>query len=160
MVKAIPTDEYFSLVREQLSLQGKAFVRVTGNSMQPLLYHLRDGAVIVPPSKIRTGDIVLYDRHNGRFALHRVIWKGKTSFKMAGDNQYYIDKNLNYDQIVGVVSEIERKGKRISCNSFGLRLYSFWVIVITGPRIFFHKVAAKIKRILFRSGGKAKKGDQ
>ena len=83
-VRVLPTEQYFSLVRQQLAETGQAFVRVTGVSMQPLLRHLRDGVVLGPPQRLRRGDIVLFDRLNGRYALHRVIRVGKNGFTMAG----------------------------------------------------------------------------
>ena len=146
MVREIPTEEYFSIVREQLASEGKAYVRVTGSSMMPLLHHMEDRVVIVPPNKIRLGDVVLYDRQNGRYALHRVIGKSKSEFSMAGDNQYHIEKNLDYGQIIGVVSAIERGEKLKSYDSFSLRLYTFWVILISRPRIYIHRLGSRIKR--------------
>ena len=119
-IRAIPTEEYFARVRRQLSEEGYAYVRVTGVSMQPLLRHLRDGVVLIPPELIKRGDIVLFDRKNGRYALHRVIRKGKNGFMMAGDNQWHYETNLSYDQIVGVASEIVRGEKRIPCSNFFL----------------------------------------
>lgn len=146
MAREIPTEEYFSLVREQLASEGKAYVHVTGSSMMPLLHHMEDRVVIVPPNKIRLGDIVLYDRQNGRYALHRVIGKSKSGFSMAGDNQYHIEKNLDYGHIIGVVSAIERGEKLKSYDSFSLRLYTFWVILISRPRIYIHRLGSRIKR--------------
>ena len=150
MVKAIPTETYFSLVRQELTEKGQAYVRVTGISMQPLIRHLRDGVVIVPPEKIRRGDIVLFDRKNGRYALHRVIRKGKNGFSMAGDNQWYMEKELPYDQIIGVVSCIERNGKRIPRENFFLRVYGVTVTLLTWPRIYIRRIIAGIYRKILR----------
>ena len=155
MARKIPTDEYFSLVREQLASEGKAYVRVTGSSMMPLLHHMEDRVVIVPPNKIRLGDIVLYDRQNGRYALHRVIGKSKSGFSMAGDNQYHIEKKLDYSRIIGVVSAIERGGRLKSFDSFSLRLYTFGVILISRPRIYIHRAGSKI----LHPGAVTEKGD-
>ena len=155
MAREIPTEEYFSLVREQLASEGKAYVRVTGSSMMPLLHHMENRVVIVPPNKIRLGDIVLYDRQNGRYALHRVIGKSKSGFSMAGANQYHIEKNMDYGQIIGVVSAVERGGRLKSFDSFGLRLYTFWVILISRPRIYIHRAGSKI----LHTGAVTEKGD-
>jgi len=152
-IKTIPTEEYFARVRQQLSENGQAFVRVTGTSMQPLLHHLRDGVAIVPPEKIRWSDIVLFDRQNGRYALHRVIKKGKTGFTMAGDNQWYME-TLPYDQIVGVVSDIRRKGRWIPCNNILLRLYSWMVSVLAFPRIKLWKFVVRLGKLIKHSGNK------
>lgn len=160
-MKVIPTEEYFTMVREQLSASGEAWVRVAGISMQPLLQHMRDSVIIVPADtvRLRTGDIVLYDRWNGRYALHRVIRKGKHGFDMAGDNQQHTEKNLPYEQITGVVSGIERNGRYISRDSLRLRIYGKTVAWTTYPRIFVEKVISKIKSFLKKAGKQEQEGE-
>ena len=142
-LRVLPTEEYFAMVRQALSRQGQAYVRVTGRSMQPLLKHLRDGVVLAAPDSIRRGDIVLFDRRNGRYALHRVIRKKKNGFTMAGDNQWYVEKDLPYDQIVGVVVAIDRNGRRIACKNFLLKMYALAVTGLTFPRIYLWKAVRK-----------------
>ena len=138
-VRIIHTETYFALVRQSLADTGWAYVRVTGNSMMPLLRHMRDGVILVPPKRVRLGDIVLFDRMNGRYALHRVVFKGKNSFVMAGDYQWYLDRNLPYSQIVGVVDALDRKGHRISRGNFFTKMYSWLVTALTLPRIYLWK---------------------
>ena len=64
-VHVMPTKEYFTLIQRMLDETGQVYVHVTGMSMWPLLYHLRDGVLLVRPDNIHTGDIVLFDRQNG-----------------------------------------------------------------------------------------------
>ena len=150
--KVLPTEEYFSMVKKQLSEDGQAFVRVTGNSMQPLLKHLRDGVIIVPPTSIHTGDIVLFDRKNGRYALHRVIRKKQDGFSMAGDNQWYFETGLPYDQIVGVTDTLVRNGKKISCNNIFVKIYAFWVTLLTVPRIYLWRAIVRLGKMIRHPG--------
>ena len=157
-IQAIPTEEYFARVRRQLSEDGRAYVRITGISMQPVLRHLKDGVVLVPPEHIRRGDIVLFDRKNGRYALHRVIRKGEEGFMMAGDNQWYYETGLPYDQIVGVVSEIVRGEKRIPCSNFFLRSWTFWVTRLTLPRITLWKAFVRLGKLVRHSENSDRKG--
>ena len=114
-LQVLPTETCFARVKEELAQRGQAYVRVTGTSMWPLLHHLRDGVLIVPPDKLRRGDVVLFDRQNGRYALHRVVGMKKSSFSMAGDHQWHIEQNLPYDQIVGVTAVLHRDGQFIPC---------------------------------------------
>lgn len=158
-IRVIPTEAYFDMVRRQLADQGQAYVRVTGMSMRPLLRHLRDGVVIVPPGSIRVGDIVLFDRRNGRYALHRVIQKRKTGFTMAGDSQWHMEKNLPYDQIVGVAVCIDRGGRRIPCNHSFMKIYTVTVTALAFPRIHLRKAAGKLKRLLGRVRSSGRKGN-
>lgn len=159
-IRVIPTEAYFAKVRRQLADQGQAYVRVTGMSMRPLLRHLRDGVIIAPPENIRVGDIVLFDRRNGRYALHRVIQKRKAGFTMAGDSQWHLEKNLPYDQIVGVAVCIDRGGRRIPCQSFFLKTYAVAVTALAFPRIHLRKAAGKLKTFLRRVRSSDRKGIQ
>lgn len=150
IIRAIPTETYFSMVKEQLDESGRAYVRVTGTSMQPLLRHLRDVVTIDRPQTVRRGDIVLFDRRNGRYALHRVIRKGKTGFTMAGDNQWHMEKDLPYDQILGVVSWIQRDGRMLSCRNLALRIYTFLVTGLAFPRIYLWRAIVRLGKLVRR----------
>ena len=149
-IRVLPMEEYFALVRQMLSENGQAYVRVTGMSMWPLLCHLRDGVVLKASSAIHTGDIVLFDRRNGRYALHRVIFKGKHGFVMAGDNQWHFEKNLPYSQIVGVVDEIDRDGRRIASRNIFVKMYGLLVTGLTFPRIYLRKGVSRLARLFRR----------
>lgn len=143
--QSLPTELYFSLVRQQLSDSGSAFVRVTGSSMQPLLHHLRDGVILVPPAKIRAGDIVLFDRRNGRYALHRVVRiTGGDTFTMAGDNQAHLERSLPLAQVVGVVSAVVRDGKQIPCGRGWVRVYALAMAWFAVPRIIVRRVIGRL----------------
>ena len=145
-------------MRKQLAENGHAYVRVTGNSMMPLLKHLRDGVIIIPPDLIRIGDIVLFDRANGRYALHRVIQKKKNGFTMAGDNQWYIETGLPYNQVIGVVDALMRNGREISRGNFFLTIYSFVVTQLTFPRIYIWKAIVRLEKLLHHSENNDRKG--
>lgn len=145
-VPILPTETYFALVRQQLSDTGKAYVGVTGTSMMPLLHHLRDGVILEPPRMIRVGDIVLFDRRNGRYALHRVIRKSKAAFTMAGDHQWFMERNLPYDQVIGVVVAINRNGRRISVKNIFMKIYAWSVTCAAFPRIYLRKAVGKLIR--------------
>lgn len=147
-IRTLPTEQYFQIVREQMKLSGEAYVCVSGISMQPMLRHLRDGVILVPPERIRWGDIVLFDRKNGRYALHRVVKKEKHGFCMAGDHQWHMEYGLPYDQIVGVVSHIVRDGRRLSVRRFPLNFYSMIITAAAIPRIYVYKVLRTLYRPL------------
>ena len=157
--RVLPTETYFALVRQQLSESGQAFVRVTGTSMWPLLNHLRDGVTIVPAKRIRSGDIVLFDRQNGRYALHRVIRKGKDGFTMAGDNQWFMEFGLSYEQVVGVVSAIVRNGKIIPVDNLFMKIYALSLTGLAFPRIYLWKVVKYAVKPFHRHGNRQQKGE-
>ena len=123
-----------------LADKGEAYVRVTGVSMWPTLRHMRDGVIIVPPERVRAGDIVLYDRRNGRYALHRVIRTGERTFSMAGDHQWHLERDLPMEQIVGVAASIVRDGRRISCRGAFARLWARTAALLIYPRLWARKL--------------------
>ena len=132
------------MIRQTLDVSGQAYVRVTGNSMWPMLRHLRDGVVISSREPVHVGDIVLFDRLDGHYALHRVIRKGRNGFTMAGDNQWHMEEALAYDQIMGVVVRIDRKGHKISRNNFFIKSYAITVTALTFLRIYLWKMVQKL----------------
>lgn len=146
------------MVRQALAENGEAYVRVTGNSMWPLLRHLRDRVVIAPLESIRAGDIVLFDRKNGRYALHRVVRKRMSGFDMAGDNQWHIERNLPYEQIVGVVIAIERKGHRLPRNSFFVKMYALTLTSLAIPRIYLWRLIKELAKMFRRAKSPDMKG--
>ena len=156
----LPTETYFAMVRQKLADTGRAYVRVTGSSMEPLLRHLRDGVIIEPPGAIRPGDIVLFDRQTGRYALHRVIRIRGERFTMAGDNQWYLDRDLPLSQVVGVVRWVDRKGRRISSENFFLKMYARAVTALSVPRINIRRAAGWLKRRLRRAGTGQERGER
>jgi len=79
-----------------------------------------------------------------------VIRKGKSGFSMAGDNQWYMEKDLPCDQIIGVVSGIMRNGKWIPRENFFLRVYSLTVTLLTWLRINLWKVIVKLGKLIHR----------
>ena len=101
------------------------------------------------------GDIVLFDRRNGRYALHRVIVRGKRGFVMAGDNQWHFERDLHYDQVVGVVESIHRDGRYVSTRNLLLKIYSWAVTLLTFPRIYGYKTIRYLLRP-FRPGSQQK----
>lgn len=146
-LRVLPTEEYFSIVKQQLAETGAAHVRVTGMSMYPLLHHLRDSVILIPPERLRPGDIVLFDRKTGRYALHRVISLRTGSFTMAGDNQWHFERGLPRDQIVGAVSAVVRDGREIPVQKFSMKIYAQAARLFCLPRIYMYKALQKLYRL-------------
>ena len=108
-------DVLTDLMREVLA-KGRPFrFRARGSSMSPFI---KDGDVVtVTPfsgSAPRTGDVVAFVHPgSGKAAVHRII-KGKPGhYFLKGDNAPKPDGDLTPDRILGLVTWIERGGKRI-----------------------------------------------
>ena len=119
---------------ERIIQDGKEVViPVSGGSMSPFLvggrdYVMLEKAVIY---RLKKGDIVLYQRENGQFVLHR-IWKIKRKkFYMIGDGQSKAEGPVGQEKIRAVVSKIKRKGKWIEKKSFWEYFFRIvWIRII------------------------------
>lgn len=102
-------------------------LQVAGNSMYPLWKHQRDSVIVVScdTKQLKKWDIVLYQRENGKFVLHRIVQSSPETFNMCGDAQFAIEKEINKNQIIGKVHSFMRNGNEISCNNLLYRLYVF-----------------------------------
>lgn len=91
---------------------------ITGGSMTPFLVHGRDtvylSKIATPPKR---GDMILYQRDNGRFILHRVYRVG-TTYTMVGDAQTLLETGIRPDQMLARVDTVRRKGKLLRKGSF------------------------------------------
>lgn len=100
--------EKFRLLLEQgetLSLP------VQGSSMVPFLVHRRDMVFVAKPSRpLKVGDIVLYQRSNGAYILHRICAVCNGSYTLIGDAHTIREPGIRKEQIFGIVVEVRRKG--------------------------------------------------
>ena len=85
---------------------------VSGSSMAPFLAHGRDtvylSKVTQPPGR---GDVVLYQRNNGKFVLHRVLRVEGEVYTMLGDAQTVAEPGIHREQIRAVVTAVRRKDR-------------------------------------------------
>ncbi len=127
--KKVRLSEMLPAMEATLSAGGTVKLPITGTSMLPLLVAGRDNVVLKKADlPLRRFDLPLYRRKDGAFALHRVIAVEKDgTYTMCGDNQWVKEPGIAGEQMIGVVTEVERKGKLISVRSFRYRTYvRFW----------------------------------
>lgn len=90
------------LVSRLLRQNQKMEIRVSGNSMIPLL---KDGEkiTILTVDKVKPGDIVLWARKNGLGVLiHRIIAEYKGLYITKGDNLKTLDYPIEREDILGI----------------------------------------------------------
>lgn len=120
---AIPMEELVPLLQLQMESAGQAWLTVTGGSMMPMLYHRKDRVMLEPVREpVRNGDLILYQRKNGAYVLHRVLWVKTENLICCGDNQCRREK-IGKEQVLAVVSAFTRKGKQHTVRDKGYRLY-------------------------------------
>lgn len=119
---------------------------ISGNSMSPFLVHGRDtvylSKITTPPQR---GDMILYQRTNGHYVLHRVYAAGET-FTMVGDAQTLLEKGIHPEQMLARVSAVCRKGKILCKGSFWWNFFeTIWLRMIS-LRPFVRKLYSRIRQ--------------
>jgi signal peptidase len=103
--------------------------RAPGTSMHPTIRH---GDVItvepVAPSKLKSGDIILY-RLQSDFVAHRIVNIKETdgcglTFISRGDASTFCDAPVKPEQILGKIVRLERGNRVIAPYSLRVRLWS------------------------------------
>ncbi len=125
-----------SNINELIYLMDEAFTNglkfelpVNGTSMLPLL-HTGDFVLLedIKVAKLKKRDVVLYQRTNGQYVLHRIYKKRGETCTMLGDNQ--LRKELiNEKLIVAKMVEYSHNQQKVTTKDIKYRLYSFiWCI--------------------------------
>ena len=98
------------IFRAVLESGGVFTLQPRGSSMLPTIVPGRDSVSIVQPTEeILLHDILLYQRKDGSFVLHRVARIERDgSFTMCGDNQSVLERGILLQDVVGVVTAIHR----------------------------------------------------
>lgn len=154
-IKQIHMAEIYPLIRQTLSDGGSFRLTITGTSMFPTLLGGRDRVTLIqPPTQLKKYDLPLYLRRDGSFILHRIVATAADgSYICCGDHQWILEQGIRHAQIIGVVSEIERKGKQFSADDRRYcRWVRFWVRVLPLRRLIFriYGILGRIKRVFHR----------
>lgn len=138
-----------STYSEHLEKYGTLTYRNVGISMMPLLKQGRDIFTVTKKTSERCKkyDVVLYKRPPQQFVLHRVIKVRENDYIILGDNCINKEYGITDNDIIGVMTEFVRKGKKITVNDRIYRLYSFIWVNFADVRIFLKKVKIKTKGI-------------
>ena len=117
-------------VEEELRKFGSYACITRGASMAPLFKTHRDVVVIEPvKDELRKYDVVLYRTLQDKYVLHRIIKVKGENLIIRGDNNFYVEL-LKKSDIIGVLTQFNRKGKAYTVKSFGYLFYSrFWYYI-------------------------------
>lgn len=116
-------EEIMPLIREELQCDRSVRIYPRGTSMLPMLREGRDSVVLskIPESPNRF-DVVLYQRSNGQYVLHRLV-KNRDEYVFLGDNQFEHEHGIKLDQMIAYVSSFYRDNKEICVRNACYRLY-------------------------------------
>ena len=136
-----------SSLRSEIDKHGTIVYKVSGTSMLPLLKQETDLVVICKISApLKPRDIVLYQRDNGTFVLHRVIKVHGDSYTMRGDNCSQLEHGIRRGQILGKLTQIVRDGKSIDLASRSYEAYAR-IMAAALPR----RVRVKVGTVICKS---------
>ena len=124
-------DQYSQVVHElidsDLVKQNPVVLNVTSLSMYPILQP-GDRVLIqvIPIESMRRGDLLVTRRTDG-FLTHRLVAVDVNGWYTKGDRNTKVDAPIDPSNIVGVVVEVDRCGKRIGLNTRSQRLLARWL---------------------------------
>ena len=120
-------EDLMPLFRESLASGQSVTFSPRGVSMLPMIRQGIDSVCLSTPVKpLKKYDIILYQRTNGKYVLHRIVGVGKT-YTCIGDNQFVFEKGIAQEQIIAVCTAFTRCGKEYSADAPLWRSYAvFW----------------------------------
>lgn len=145
--RVIDTGAYISVLRE-LTEEGKEVrLLISGNSMAPFLIHDRDSIRFKKPDRLlRVGDMVFFQRDNGRFVMHRIWRVVPEGYMIVGDAQTVPEGPIREEQIFGLITSVCRKGRWISAGDFWWNFFSRVWIRCLRPRRRIIGIYEKLRR--------------
>ncbi len=128
-----------------------------GVSMRPLIRQGRDVVIIEKyteqPQKY---DVVLFQRRNGQYVLHRILKVCEGRYWIIGDN-CITGEMVNRDQILGKMTSIKRNKRTIKETDWHYRLFSrvwYWIFplrrCVKRVKSFIYRCGSFVKRRLLR----------
>lgn len=160
---AIPMEELMPILLMQMETAGSALLHVTGYSMMPMLHHRKDTVRLKQvDAPLKKGDLILYQRENGAYILHRILRSTGRSLVCCGDNQCRTER-IRSDQVLAVVTEFTRNGKHYTTEHHGyLRYVRLWVALhplrwlYLGPRRALGMVRAAMRHHRYKKNQQTK----
>ena len=136
-MREVDAQEYIAVLRERIEEGHQVSLLISGSSMSPFLIHHRDTIYFKKPDReLRVGDMVFYRRGNGKYVMHRIRRIRPEGFYMIGDAQWEIEGPLQREQIFGLITAVERKGKLIQPGDFWWEFFAkVWLRIIPLRRL-------------------------
>lgn len=126
--KAIMMEEIRQLISEGKTVT----ITVKGNSMNPFVVHLRDQMTLGPwkQEDIRKGTVALVRDTRGNHLIHRIIEVRPDRVVLLGDGNVKLTETATWDNIIGIMYSITRKGRTYTPKSMIWRIYSaIWMFL-------------------------------
>lgn len=132
MMRKVDNEAYIGVLKELLADGKQVSLAVTGSSMEPFLTGGRDQVLLVPVKRsLKKGDLVLFQRENGAYVLHRILRVTSEGCILIGDGQQETEGPIQRERILGVAELALRNGESISEGSFWWGFFEkIWIRMI------------------------------
>ena len=135
-------------IEEMIKSGATVPVYISGNSMNPFLVSRRDLVYLrrLGAADLKKDKILLFRRDDGQLVLHRLSCRiADDKVQVVGDGQVKCE-TIDVTQVIAVVSDIERKGKKRSADSPGWKMVNFLWRILLPLRPFIMSVWRRLKR--------------
>lgn len=157
LTKKVDTYTYMEKVRELLEEGHEIPLVITGNSMSPFLVHERDQILISRVDRpLKRGDMAFFRRKTGQYIMHRIRYikkgkrEGEEEYYFIGDAQTVTEGPIVREQIFGLITAVQRKGKILKEGDFWWEFFQhIWLHVIP-----FRHIICGIYGLTARRAGK------
>ena len=131
-MKRVDTYEYVSVLKELVEEGKEVSMLIAGSSMSPFLCHQRDSICFKKPDReLKKGDMVFYQRESGQYVMHRIYKIKPDGYYMVGDAQTEIEGPLKREQIFGLITKVNRKGRWMKSGDFWWKFFEkVWIHMI------------------------------
>ena len=131
---------------EVLEKDGELFFTNVGYSMYPLIRQREDILHIVKTDDYKKGDIILYKSEADHYVLHRILRIKKDQIICAGDYNYFKDKPITKEQVLGLLVAIKKiDGQEIDLSK-DKKARKFWYTNFFHIKAFF-QIIGKVLHI-------------
>lgn len=131
-MRNLDTREYVSALREVTEQGKEVSMVISGNSMAPFMIHERDKISFKKPDReLKKGDMVFFQRPDGRFIMHRIRKIKPEGYYIIGDAQTELEGPIKREQIFAVITGVRRKGKWLKPGDFWWEFFEHvWLYMI------------------------------
>lgn len=138
------------LIAEVIDDGGEFRLYPRGTSMRPLIRQGIDSvALVLPKTEPKRGDILLYQRSDGQYVLHRLMrYEKDGTLCFSGDNHKDLEYGISNEQIIATVAAVFRREKRRDTTGAFMQCYGFLMTVGVFKNIFLfaRRFLAKFRR--------------
>lgn len=114
-------------IEQYLDTHDRLVYNNKGVSMLPIIRQDRDLMILrkkQPNERCKKYDVAVYIRPPHDYVLHRIVKVENGGYVFLGDNCINLEPGIREEQVIAVMTDFVHKGKQISVENGGYKLYS------------------------------------